>query len=90
MYDRLYENYPEAAPLIEQAVEEHGEEWVIQNYYRDTLQLEMIMDVPPIEELPFFDEERHESMDEETRVAMAEAMGEYLHNLRTGHKPGKE
>jgi hypothetical protein len=33
MTDTLADEYPEAAPYIQQAVDEHGEEWVLEHYY---------------------------------------------------------
>jgi hypothetical protein len=34
MTDTLEEAYPEAAPYIEQAVAEHGQAGVLENYYQ--------------------------------------------------------
>ena len=31
--ETLAEEYPEATPYIQQAVDEHGEEWVLEHYY---------------------------------------------------------
>lgn len=58
----LEEEYPEAAPFIRDAVEEHGEGWVIENYVPKIASLGVLMDVPSVEELPFYDEERHETL----------------------------
>lgn len=90
MVEDLEEEYPEAAPYILEAVEEHGEDWVIENYFPKISQLGAVMSVPSVEELPFYDEERHDILSEEERQKRAEAYGAYLKNLRTGHKPGKE
>ena len=32
MTETLADEYPEAAPYIQQAVDEHGEDWVLENY----------------------------------------------------------
>jgi hypothetical protein len=90
MLEELREEYPEATPYIQQAVEEHGEEWVIENYYPKIYQLGIVMDIPDVEELPFYDEDTHDVPTESERIAMAEAMNEYRRNLRTGRKPGDE
>jgi len=34
MTDTLAAESPEAAPFIEAAVDEHGEDWVLENYYK--------------------------------------------------------
>jgi hypothetical protein len=86
----LEEKYPEAAEYIHQAVEEHGEQWVIENYFPKITQLGVIMDVPPIEELPFYDERKHTAPSEQEKRERAKAYGKYLENLRTGNKPEKE
>jgi len=90
MTDELEEEYPEAAPYIRDAVEKHGEDWVIENYYPQFSQLGLLMDIPDVEELPFFDENDHEVMTKDERIQMAKAMREYKENLRTGTKPGEE
>ena len=86
----LEENYPEAAPYIREAVEEHGEEWVIENYFPQIASLGVVMAIPSIEELPFFDEEKHEAPTEEEMRERAEAYRAYRENLRTGTKPRSE
>jgi hypothetical protein len=88
MPDDLEEAYPEAAPYIREAVEEHGEEWVIEHYFPQINQLGAVMSVPDVDELPFFDPERHEAPTEEERRRRAEAYRAYLSNLRSGTKPG--
>ena len=89
MIDDLEKEYPEAAPYILDAVEEHGEEWVIENYFPKIAQLGVVMDIPSVEELPFYDDEIHDVRGEEQRKH-AEALGAYLKNLRTGYKPSKD
>ncbi len=84
------EKYPEAAPYIRQAVEEHGEEWVIENYFPQIAQLGVVMDVPPVEELPFFDSDTHETLSEQEKREKAEAYRTYLEKLRTGNRPVEE
>jgi hypothetical protein len=90
MIDDLEKEYPEAAPYILDAVEEHGEEWVIENYFPKIAQLGVVMDIPSVEELPFYDEEIHDVPSEEEQRKHAEALGAYLKNLRTGYKPSKD
>lgn len=90
MGDKLAEEYPEAAPFIRGAVEEHGEDWVIKNYYPKISSLGVLLDVPEVEELPFYDEEKHDVMSEKERIEMAEAISKYRENLRTGNKPDKD
>jgi len=86
MTDDLTETYPEAAPYIREAVED----WVVENYHPKFAQLGVVMDIPAIEELPFYDAEQHDVPTEAERTEMARAYGEYLDNLRRGHKPGEE
>lgn len=58
--DRSFgEDYPEAAPYIREAVEEHGEEWVIENYVPGIVSSGVVMDIPRTDELPFFDETKY-------------------------------
>lgn len=87
MTDELQEEYPEAAPYIQKAINEHGEDWVIENYHPKISQLGVIMDVPDVEELPFYDEKKHETMSKEERIEMAKALSQYRENLR---KAGEE
>jgi hypothetical protein len=87
MDDELENNYPEAAPYIEKAVREHGEDWVVENYFPEIASLGLLMDVPAVEELPFYDEDRHEAPTEREKRERAEAYREYRENLRTGNKP---
>lgn len=89
MTDTLAAEYPEAAPFIEEAVDEHGEDWVLENYYEKIYPLKQVMAVPEKEELPFYDEAEHETMAEAERTEMYQAWGEYRENLRTGTKPGE-
>lgn len=90
MADELEEEYPEAAPYISSAVEKHGEEWVIENYFPKISQLGVVMDVPDVEELPFYDEEKHSTITDEEKAERAKAYREYRENLRSGTKPGGE
>jgi hypothetical protein len=48
------------------------------------------MDVPPVEELPFFDEAVHDSPTESEKRDRGDAYGAYLKNVRSGTKPGEE
>jgi len=90
MADNLEEEYPEAAPFIRRAVAEHGEDWVIENYHPQVAQLGLVMSIPDIEELPFYDPDRHGPVDEAEQRELAAAYGAYLENLRSGRKPGAE
>jgi len=90
MDDDLEDKYSEAAPSIREAVEEHGEEWVIENYFPEVASLGVVMDILSVEELPFFDEEKHEAPTEEEMRERAEAYRAYRENLRTGAKPGDD
>ena len=87
MPDSLRDDYPEAAPYIQQAVEEHGEEWVLEHYYEQLYPLGRVMAMPEKEELPFYDADEDDTMTEEERTEMYQAWGEYRENLRTGTKP---
>ena len=88
MYPELEAEYPEAYPWIRRAVEEHGEEWVIENYSPKITSLGVVMAVPPIEELPFFDETKHHAPTEEENRERAEAYRKYRDNLRKATKSG--
>ena len=89
MTEMLADEYPEAAPHIQQAVDEHGEEWVLEHYYEQLYPLSRLMAMPEKDELPFYDEDEHDTMTEEERVEMYQAWAEYRENLRTGTKPGE-
>ena len=87
MTEMLADEYPEAAPYIQQAVDEHGEEWVLEHYYERLYPLSQLMTMPEKDELPFYDEDEHDTMTEEERVEMYQAWAEYRENLRTGTEP---
>lgn len=88
MTDALADEYPEATPYIQQAVDEHGEDWVLDNY-EQLHPLGRIMKLPEKDELPFYDENEHDTMAEEERVEMYQSWSEYRENLRTGTKPNE-
>ena len=90
MGDELTEEYPEAAPFIHKAVEEHGEEWVIENYAPQITSLGVVMNVPPVEELPFYDDETHETPTEAEKRERADAYRKCRENLREGTKPDEK
>ena len=90
MYDGLEEEDPEAAPSVREAVREHGEKWVIENYFPEIASPGVMMDVSPVEELPFVDDEEHDVLTEQERRERAEAYREYRENLRSGNEPGGE
>ncbi|QLC35453.1 hypothetical protein EFA46_014480 (plasmid) [Halarchaeum sp. CBA1220] len=87
MPDQLAEQYPEAAPYIQQAVAEHGEEWVLEHYYERLYPLGRVMAMPEKDELPFYDDDEHDTMTEDEKVEMYQAWAAYRENLRTGTKP---
>jgi hypothetical protein len=88
--DDLRDDYPEAAEYIEQAVRAHGEEWVLENYYHQIYQLSVVMAVPEKEELPFYDEERHDAKSDEELREMGEAWNQYRENLVAASKDANE
>ena len=81
MMDELEEDYPEAVQYIRQAVDEHGEEWVLDHYHVQIKPLQTFIPCTDVEELPFDDE--YETLDHEERVEHAEMLREYRENLRT-------
>ena len=87
MTDSLTDDYPEAAPFIQQAVEEHGEEWVLEHYYEQLYPLGRVMAMPDKDELPFYDPDEHDTMTQDEKVEMYQAWADYRENLRTGTKP---
>ena len=89
MTDELTKNYPEAAEYIWKAVDENGEEWVLDHYYQQLYPLGRLMDMPQKDELPFFDPEIHETMSKEEVTEMYQARAEYRENLRSGKKPNE-
>ena len=84
MTTSLADEYPEAAPYIQKAVDEHGEDWVLENYYERLYPLGQVMAMPEKEELPFYDPDEHDTMSEAERVEMYDAWSAYRENLRTG------
>ena len=82
MTDGFAEEYPEAAEHIREAVEEHGEEWVLENYYWYLYPLTRLMDMPRREELPFFDETEHDTFDDDEIAEMFRLRREYVENLK--------
>ncbi|QAU14088.1 hypothetical protein EKH57_16065 [Halorubrum sp. BOL3-1] len=89
MTDLLTDDYPEAAPYIQQAVDEHGEAWVLDHYYEQLYPLGQVINVPEKEELPFYDEDAHETITKEERAEMYQGWAKYRENPRTGTKPGE-
>lgn len=87
MSKSLADDYPEAASYIQKAVDEHGEDWVLENYYEQLYPFGQVMKMPDKEELPFYDPDEHDAMTREERVEMYQAWAEYRENLRTGTKP---
>jgi len=62
----LRESYPRATSYIEEAVDDHDEKWVLNNYTK-VMQLGVMMSVPDKEELRFFDPAKHEAMSEDEK-----------------------
>jgi len=89
MTETLEDDYAEAAPYIQKAVDEHGEDWVLEHYYEQLYPLGQVMEIPEKDELPFYDPDEHDTMTEEERIEMYQAWAEYRENLRTGTKPGE-
>ena len=87
MLETLAEEYPEAAPYIQRAIDQHGEDWVLEHYYEQLYPLGRLMEMPEKEDLPFYNEAEHDTMTEAERVEMYQAWAEYRENLRTGTKP---
>ena len=87
MTKTLADEYPEAAPYIQRAIDEHGEEWVLENYYQKLYPLGQVMAMPEKDELPFYDPATHDMMTEAERIEMYQAWAEYRDNLRAGTKP---
>ena len=90
MTDDLRTDFPEAAPFIQEAVEEHGEEWVLDNYYQQLYPLRVIIEMPEKDELPFYDEEKHSIMSRSEIVDMYEGLAEHRENLRSNSKTTEE
>ena len=82
MTDTLEAEYPEAAPYIRDAVETHGEEWVLENDYHQLHPLGVVMAMPEKEELPFYDADEHDTMTDAELREMYESWAEYRENLR--------
>lgn len=83
MTDDFRAEFPEAAEYIMEAVEENGEEWVLDNYYSQFYPLGVMMEIPDKEELPFFDEEQHDTLEKEELIKMAEMRRAYIKNLQS-------
>lgn len=90
MLDELAEEYPEATPHIRQAINEHGKEWVLENYYQQVVPLGVVVAVPDKEELPFYDPDAHSTMTDEEKQEMAEAYSDYRDNLKSVDQGSEE
>ncbi|ERG91270.1 MAG: hypothetical protein J07HQW1_01304 [Haloquadratum walsbyi J07HQW1] len=73
MTETLADKYPETAPYIQEAVNEHGKDWVLEYYYEQLYPLGQVMKMPEKNELPFYDPDEHDTMTEEERVEMYQA-----------------
>jgi len=90
MTDELAQEFPEAAEYIQRAVDEHGEDWVLENYYAELYPLGVIMNVPETENLPFYDDDRHESRSEAELIETYNAWGTYRENLKAASEADDE
>jgi hypothetical protein len=63
---------------------------VIENYHPKITQLGVVMNIPAVEELPFYDEHDHDELSDEEKRERAGAYRAYRENLRTGTKPDEE
>jgi hypothetical protein len=57
---------------------------VLEHYYEQLYPLGQLMAIPEKDDLPFYDEDEHDTMTEQERVEMYQAWAEYRENLRTG------
>lgn len=89
MTETLEEKYPEGSKYIRQAVDEHGEEWVLEHYYEQLYPLGRLIDMPEKDELPFYDADKHDTMTKEEQTEMYRMWAEYRENLRTDSQPDK-
>jgi hypothetical protein len=76
MTETLADEYPETAPYIQEAVDEHGKDWVLEYYYEQLYPLGQVMKMPEKNELPFYDPDEHDTMTEEEQVEMYQAWAE--------------
>lgn len=87
MTETLEDEYPEGWKYIQQAVDEHGEAWVLEHYYEQLYPLDRLMDMPEKDELPFYDPDKHDTMTQKEQTEMYQMWAAYRENLRTGSKP---
>lgn len=81
-YPDLYDEYPEVAPYIYEKINQHSEEWVLENWYTEFLAASVVVSLPDKDELPFFDPEEHESWSDEKKAEFARGLSEYRENLK--------
>ena len=55
---------------------------VNENYSPKITSLGVVVDVPPVEELPFYGEERYDTLTEQEKRDRADAFTKYRENLR--------
>lgn len=79
---RAERSFRSGREIIVDAVDEHGEEWVIDHYYPAIAELGILVDIPDKADLPFFDPEEHELESDAEVAEMARVMREYRQNLR--------
>jgi len=84
--DTLEADYPDAAPYVRDAVETHGEEGVLENYYWQLHPLGSVMAIPDREELPFYDEDVHTTTTDAEVAEMYRARAEYRENRRAASR----
>lgn len=83
---RKERSYRTGREIIVDVVDEKGEAWVLENYYTDLHPLNRLVDLPPKEELPFFDPEEHEVWADEDIAEMYRLRAEYIENLKAQSK----
>lgn len=83
-------SYRTGREIVVDAVDENGEEWVLENYYTDLHQLNRLVDLPAKEDLPFFDPAEHELRDDEEIAEMYRLRAAYIENLKAASKTTDE
>jgi hypothetical protein len=63
---------------------------VIENYFPEVAALGVVMGTPSVEELPFFEEQKHEAPTEGEMRERADAYRACRENLRNDTNPGGE
>ena len=88
--NELAQEFPEAAEYIQRVVDEHGKAWVLENYYTGLYPFGVIMNVPETEDLPFYDDDCHESPSEAELIEMYDAWRTHRENLKAASEADDE